>query len=151
MKGYKESFSDEITFLSTSFKNCNNGIELSQETNDKGDYNVEFLTFDNCSFENISRNVIDYYRGGYDESTIGGNLSVTNCSFTNSGGAEENNILLNHRGIINVNISKNTFKNNPVKVVSVLWGAKNNTHSENKITNSGEIKVVENLKLKLMY
>ena len=151
LKAYKESFADAITFKNTTFKNCKNGVELSQEKNDKGDYNVEFLTFENCQFENIASNVIDYYRGGYDESTIGGNLSVKGCTITNCGGSESNKILLNHRGIINVDISSNTFKNNPVKLVSVLWGAKNNSHANNTITNSGEIIVQENLKLTLVY
>ncbi|MBI9071488.1 MAG: hypothetical protein JEY94_07805 [Melioribacteraceae bacterium] len=151
LKAYKESFSDDIIFLNSIIKECQNGLELSEETNDKGDYNVEFLTVDNCQFENVNSNVIDYYRGGYDESTIGGNLLVTNSSFTNCGSKEENGILLNTRGIINVNISKNRFKNNPVKLVALLWGAKNNTHSGNEIINSGKIVVEENLKLKLMY
>ena len=151
LKAYKESMSDEIIFSNTILKNCNNGIELSEETNDKGDYNVEFLTIDNCQFDDVRANVIDYYRGGYDESTIGGNLLVTNSTFTNCGNQEKNRILLNTRGIINVNISKNTFTNNRVKLVALLWGAKNNNHSENKINNSGEIRVEENLKLKLMY
>ena len=151
LKAYKQSFADAISFVETSFKNCENGIELSEETNDKGDYNVEFLTVGKCTFENIQKNVIDYYRGGYDESTIGGNLSVTNSSFTNCGALEENGILLNTRGIINVDISKNTFKNNRVKLIALLWGAKNNKHSENEVVNSGKIVVEENLKLKLMY
>ena len=151
LKAYKESFADAITFRNSMLKDGQNGIELSEETNDKGDYNTEFLTIDNCQFENIKSNVIDYYRGGYDESTIGGNLSVTNSSFTNCGGEEENGILLNTRGIINVDISKNTFTNNPVKLVALLWGAKNNTHGENKINDSGTIRVEENLKLKLVY
>ena len=151
LKAYKESMSDEITFAKSSLKNCANGIELSEETNDKGDYNVEFLTIDNCKFENIKSNVIDYYRGGYDESTIGGNLIIQNSVFTNCGSQEVNGILLNTRGIVNVNITKNTFKNNRVKLVALLWGAKNNTHSENELINSGKIRVEENLKLKLVY
>ncbi len=151
LKAYKESMSDEIVFRNCTIKNCANGIELSEETNDKGDYNVEFLTIDNCKFEDVRANVIDYYRGGYDESTIGGNLLVTNSTFTNCGDQEKNDILLNTRGIINVNISNNTFQNNRVKLVALLWGAKNNHHSENKINNSGKILVEENLKLKLMY
>ena len=151
LKAYKESMSDDIIFSNSMLKNCKNGIELSEETNDKGDYNVEFLTIDNCQFEDIRANVIDYYRGGYDESTIGGNLLVTNSTFTKCGAQEKNGILLNTRGIINVNISNNTFQNNRVKLVALLWGAKNNSHSENKIINSGEIRVEENLKLKLMY
>jgi poly(beta-D-mannuronate) lyase len=124
---------------------------LSEETNDKGDYNVEFLMVDNCTFEDVRANVIDYYRGGYDESTIGGNLLISNSTFTNCGDQEKNGILLNTRGIINVGISKNTFQNNRVKLVALLWGAKNNNHSDNKIINSGKILVEENLKMKLMY
>jgi len=151
LKAYKQSFADDILFANTAIKNCQNGIELSEETNDKGDYNAEFLTVDNCQFENVKANVIDYYRGGYDESTIGGNLKVTNSVFKNCGSQEANGILLNTRGIINVDISNNKFTNNPVKLIALLWGAKNNTHADNKISNSGEIVVEENIKLKLMY
>ncbi|WP_282053464.1 chondroitinase-B domain-containing protein [Maribacter luteus] len=151
LKAYKQTFAEEITFKNTSISDCENGIELSEETNDKGDYNVEYLTIDNCTFTNVNQNVIDYYRGGYDESTIGGNLLVTNSTFTNCGSKEKNRILLNHRGIVNVNINKNTFTDNRVELVALLWGAKNNVASDNKISNSGEIKVEENLKLKLMY
>ena len=151
LKAYKQAFAQEITFKDTGIANCENGIELSEEINDKGDYNVEFLTVENCAFTNVHQNVIDYYRGGYDESTIGGNLLVTDSSFSNCGTKEENGILLNTRGIVNVEISNNIFKNNPVKLVALLWGAKNNSHANNQITNSGQIKVEENLKMKLMY
>ncbi|WP_299118881.1 chondroitinase-B domain-containing protein [uncultured Winogradskyella sp.] len=151
LKAYKESFAERVTFENTSISNCENGIELSEETNDKGDYNTEYLTINNCNFNNVKANVIDYYRGGYDESTIGGNLLVTNSTFTNCGVKEKNKRLLNHNGIVNVNITKNTFKNNPVQFVSILWGAKNNVESENSLTNSGKIKTEENLVMKLMY
>jgi poly(beta-D-mannuronate) lyase len=76
LKAYKESMSDDIIFVTSSLRNCANGIELSEEINDKGDYNVEFRTIDNCKFENIKSNVIDYYLRGYDESTTGGNLKT---------------------------------------------------------------------------
>ncbi len=151
LKAYKETFAERVTFENTSISNCENGIELSEETNDKGDYNTEYLTINNCNFNNVKANVIDYYRGGYDESTIGGNLLVTNSTFTNCGAKEKNKTLLNHRGIVNVNITKNTFKNNDVQFVSILWGAKNNVESENSLTGSGKIKTEENLKMKLMY
>jgi poly(beta-D-mannuronate) lyase len=107
-----------------------------------------------CSFfqfENIKLNVVDYYRGGYDESTIGGNLKISNSSFSRCGSQEPNGILLNTRGIINVNISNNTFSENRVKLIALLWGAKNNIHANNKISNSGVIRVEKNLKMKLIY
>ncbi|MCK0130582.1 alginate lyase [Flavobacteriaceae bacterium F08102] len=151
LKVYKQSFAERITFENTSMSNCKNGIELSEETNDRGDYNTEYLTVNNCEFNTIQANVIDYYRGGYDESTIGGNLLVSNSSFTNCGAKEKNKRLLNHNGIVNVTITKNTFKNNPVQFVSILWGAKNNIESENTISNSGQLKTEENLVMTLMY
>ena len=151
LKVYKQSFSEEIIFKNTAISNCENGIELSEETNDRGDYNTEYLTIDTCQFTNVKQNVIDYYRGGYDESTIGGNLLVTNSTFTNCGAKEENRRLFNHNGIVNVNLTKNTFKNNKVQFVSILWGAKNNVESENNLVNSGQLKTEENLVMKLMY
>ncbi|MGL1885384.1 MAG: hypothetical protein OCD76_02620 [Reichenbachiella sp.] len=151
LKAYKESFAEEISFTNTKLSNCANGIELSGEIKDKGDYNVEFLTIDNCQFDQVVSNVIDYYRGGYDESTIGGNLVVTNCTFTNSGAGEESKILIKSTGIVNVNIENNNFTNNSVKLVALLWGAKNNVETNNKIKNSGKILTQENIELKLMY
>ncbi|XMO87615.1 chondroitinase-B domain-containing protein [Algibacter sp. AS12] len=151
LKVFKESFSERITFNNTNISDCINGIELSGEINAKGDYNTEYLTIASCKFNNVKANVVDYYRGGYDESTIGGNLIVSNSTFINCGAKEDNRILLNHHGIVNVNITGNTFKNNPVAFVSILWGAKNNEQSKNTISNSGQIKVQENLEMKLMY
>jgi len=151
LRVYKQAFSEEITFKNTTIADCENGIELSEETNDRGDYNTEYLTIDNCTFNNVEQNVVDYYRGGYDESTIGGNLLITNSTFINSGSEEKNQRLLNHNGIVNVNINNNTFKNNKVKFVSILWGAKNNVESNNTLINSGQIKTEENLVMTLMY
>ena len=151
LKVYKESFAERITFEGTSISDCENGIELSEETNDKGDYNTEYLTINNCNFNNVKANVIDYYRGGYDESTIGGNLLISNSTFANCGAKEKNKRLVNHTGIVNVNITNNVFKNNAVNFVSVLWGAKNNKESNNTLSNSGKIKTEENLEMKLMY
>ena len=151
LKAYKQTFAEEISFTNSTISNCENGIELSEEKNDRGDYNVEYLTIDNCQFNNVKSNVVDYYRGGYDESTIGGNLLVSNSTFENCGAKEVTNILLNTRGIVNVAIENNVFKNNKVKLVALLWGAKNNSHSYNEIQNSGKILVEENLKMKLMY
>lgn len=151
LKTYRGAFADTISISNTAFKDCMNGIELAAEVDDKGDYNAEFVTIQNCSFENIQKNVIHYYRGGYDESTIGGNLLVEKSSFRNCGRADEDKILIKTRGIINVDLRNNTFLNNPVKLVAVLWGAKNNQHSGNEINRSGEIRVDEQLKLKLMY
>lgn len=151
LKAYKYSFAEHIHFTKTTLRNCRNGLELSGETDDKGDYNAENLVIENCHFEAIDENVIDYYRGGYDESTVGGNLLVTNSTFSKCGAAEKNGVLLNTYGILNVNLTGNTFQDNKVRQVAQLWGAKNNSHSNNSISNSGKMVVEENLKLNLLY
>ena len=151
LKGYKHSFSEYIRLKSTLIKNCNNGLELSAEDDDRGEYNAENMIVADCRFENINKNVIDYYRGGYDESTVGGNLIVTKSTFTQCGAQEEDGILINTYGIINVSLSGNRFIDNNVKMVARLWGAKNNSHFDNSIENSGKLVIEENLPLKLMY
>lgn len=147
----KGSFADTISVVNSVIKNSNRGFELNKEINDGGDYNAEFVIIKDTEFTNIQETILDYYRGGYDESTIGGNLVFQNNTVTNSGKQESDRILIKNRGIINVDFSNNTFKNNPVKLIAVLWGEKDQKPVDNTIENSGEIQVVQNLKLKLMY
>lgn len=151
LKAYKYSFAEYLNFINSKFISCENGIELSEEIEDKGEYNAENIVIDGCEFIGVDANVVDYYRGGYDESTVGGNLSITNSSFTQCGSKEKNRILLNTYGIVNVDISGNTFSKNDVSQIAQLWGAKNNSHADNIIANSGKIVVEENLKLNLLY
>jgi len=47
LKAYKESMSDKINFVLATLKNCTNNIELSEATNDKGNYNVTQITNQN--------------------------------------------------------------------------------------------------------
>ena len=147
----KGSFADTISISNSTIRDCANGIQLNKEKNDKGDYNSEFVYILDSKFINIDSNVLDYYRGGYDESTIGGNLKLHNTTFSNCGKLEKSNILLQTRGIVNVDFSNNTFKNNPTKFIAILWGEKGQKPGENSIINSGKIQIQQNLKLKLMY
>jgi len=151
LQTYRGSFADTISVNNSVLTNCRNGMVLAAELDDKGDYNAASVTIRNSRFENIDQNILNYYRGGYDESTIGGVLLVEDSEFQNCGSMEQTKILLKTRGIINVDIRNNLFKNNPVKLVALLWGAKNNSHSGNEIQNSGSIRVEEQLKQKLMY
>ena len=151
LKAYKYSFSEHIRFESTKIENCSNGLELSSEDDDRGEYNAENISILNCQFEGVDQNVVDYYRGGYDESTVGGNLVIEGSTFSKCGKDEKNGTLINTYGIINVSLVNNEFVDNQVKLVARLWGAKNNTESDNTIKNSGKIVTEQNLPLKLMY
>ncbi len=143
------SFADSIDVHNTTFKNAKNGFVLAADQ--KGDYNAEMFTVTESTFENIDQNLIHFYRGGYDESTIGGVLTLKNNTFKNSGGNEKSGILIKTRGIINVLINDNSFTDNLVKRVAILWGAKNNHHKNNTVKNSGKIEVQEQQALELLY
>ena len=149
LKVYKASFADTIHFSNTTIQNCENGFVLAAE--EKGDYNAEMLIFDNCKFNAIRKNIIHFYRGGYDESTIGGSLSVVNSSFINCGQKEKSGILIKTRGIINVDLNRNNFENNPIKHIAILWGEKNNKHIDNTLKNSGQITVEQQQKQEILY
>ncbi|TYK67081.1 chondroitinase-B domain-containing protein [Colwellia echini] len=145
----KASFADNITVEDSVISNNQNGFILNKENDDKGDYNVEFLTITNTTFDNNAGLIVDYHRGGYDESTIGGNFVFENNTVTNSG--VKGGLLMKNRGIVKVSFANNTFKNNPVKLIAILWGEKGQKPINNTMVNSGEVEVVQNLEMKLMY
>lgn len=151
LKVSKGSFADTISIANTVIKNCLKGIQLAEENDDKGDYNAEFVYIINSEFENVQSEVLNYYRGGYDESTIGGNLVIKNNKFTNCGKMDKSGVLLQTIGIVNVELKENTFTNNPVKLIAVLWGEKKQKPIDNKIINSGKIEIQQNLIQKMMY
>ena len=76
---------------------------------------------------------------------------LNNNNFTNCGKADKSGMLIQNQGIVNVDFSNNTFKNNPVQTIAILWGEKGQKPVNNTIINSGEIKIEQNLKQKLMY
>lgn len=151
LKVSKGSFADTISIANTAIKNCAFGIQLAEEIDDRGDYNAEFVYITNSEFENVQSDVLNYYRGGYDESTIGGNLVIENNKFTNCGKLDKSGVLLQTIGIVNVELKKNSFTNNAVKLIAILWGEKKQQPIDNKIINSGKIEIQQNLIQKMMY
>lgn len=151
LKSYKDSFADSIAFDNSILKNGNKGIVLAAENDDLGEYNAEFVTITNSKFDGIQNAILDYYRGGYDESTIGGNLVFRNNTVTNCGQSEASGILIKTKGIVNVAVSKNNFSNNPVQFITVLWGEKGQQPIDNTIVKSGEFKTEQTIKQKMMY
>ncbi|PAP75884.1 chondroitinase-B domain-containing protein [Rubrivirga marina] len=151
LRAYKHSFADLVRLERVRVRDVANGLELAAEDDDRGDYNAERVVVLDSRFETVGSNVIDYYRGGYDESTVGGTLVVRGTTVTGSGADDADDVLLGTYGIINVDLSGNTFRDNEVERVAVLWGAKNNTHADNTVERSGEIVVEQNLPQRLVY
>jgi poly(beta-D-mannuronate) lyase len=123
-KAYKTSFADTILFRNCILKDAYRGISLADEKDDVGKYNAENLILDNTVFSNFEQFAVDYYRGGNDESTLGGSLKINHCVFDNVGIDEKQTILKLTR-IKMVEISNSIFVNSMVKTSVKLTGNKN--------------------------
>jgi poly(beta-D-mannuronate) lyase len=74
----KNTFADYITVRGSSFENVTGAVfKLDKEDDDYGIYNAEYLTISDSIFKNIGGDIVDYYRGGRDESTFGPHFSLT--------------------------------------------------------------------------
>ena len=108
----KGTFADNIGIKNSSFQDVTGSIlKLDKENDDYGIYNAEYLTIEGSSFENVQGSVVDYYRGGTDESTFGPHFNLKNSSLSNVGSGKRNksesSIYL--QGVQVTNISGNTF------------------------------------------
>ncbi|MFZ4582493.1 MAG: polysaccharide lyase 6 family protein [Paludibacter sp.] len=123
-KAYKTSYADSIVIKNSVLRDSYRGISLADEKDDIGKYNAETVIIDNTVFSNIDQFAIDYYRGGNDESTLGGALKIDHCVFDNVGIDEKQTILKLNR-IVTVAISNSIFANSMAKTSVRLTGNKN--------------------------
>lgn len=114
------TFADSIVILNSAIRNSYSGINLHKEKED-GRYNAETVILSNTVFANISDYALDYYRGGYDESTVGGSLSINHCVFDSVGNGTNESILKLSR-IMYVKINNSIFSNSTAGSTVLLWG-----------------------------
>jgi poly(beta-D-mannuronate) lyase len=83
---YKSLFADSVVFHNNTFSNNDvNIFMMSSENDNKGLYNAERIFIGHNKFENNSGKLLNVYRGGNDESTMGPHLvfshnKITNCA-----------------------------------------------------------------------
>ncbi|TDE44881.1 hypothetical protein E0I26_07000 [Flavobacterium rhamnosiphilum] len=142
-KASKGTFADTIKISNSVLRNNFRGINLSSEKEDKGKYNAENVILENTVFTDFSQWVLNYYRGGNDESTIGGNLVIDHCIFTKVG-ATEKDLVFQNKGIVNLKISNSVFFENSKVTNPIRLNGKNNSIKNSVIYNSGAIKLSGN-------
>ncbi len=87
----KGTFADRITLKNSKFKNISGAIlGLDRENDDFGIYNAEYVTINDSSFENVYGDLVDFYRGGTDESTFGPHFELTGSTLNNVGKGKRN-------------------------------------------------------------
>ncbi len=114
------TMADSIVVKNSVIRDSYSGFNLHKEKED-GKYNAESVVFSNSVFANLADCVLDYYRGGYDESTIGGSLLINHCVFDSIGISAKESILKLSR-IMFVKINNSVFSNSAVKSSMLLWG-----------------------------
>ena len=140
IKASKGTFADTIKISNSILRNNFRGINLSSEKDDTGKYNSENVILENTVFTDFTQWVLHYYRGGNDESTVGGNLVVDHCVFTKIG-ATEKDIVFQNKGIVNVKITNSVFFDNSKVTNPIRLNGKNNSIKNSVIYNSGELKL----------
>jgi poly(beta-D-mannuronate) lyase len=123
-KAYKGSIADSVVVRNSVLSDSYRGFSFAEEKDNTGKYNVENLVFENTVFNKFTQYVLDYYRGGNDESTLGGSLMIDHCVF-NSIGADEKQTILRLTGIVNVSVINSIFNNSIAKTSFRLSGSKN--------------------------
>ena len=114
------TMADSIVVKNSVIRDSYSGFNLHKEKED-GRYSAETVIFSNSVFANMSDYALDYYRGGYDESTIGGELVINHCVFDSIGTTKKESILKLSR-IMFVKVNNCIFANSPVKTSMLLWG-----------------------------
>lgn len=142
----KGTFADDISISGSQFSDVTGAVlKLNREDDDYGIYNAEYLTISDSSFENIGGALVDYYRGGTDESTFGPHFSLTNSTLTNVGGDRRNrtNASIRLHGVQVTNISNNRFESNRPILIEHTVGEPNTLIADNMFSQTEAPIVVE--------
>jgi poly(beta-D-mannuronate) lyase len=87
----KGTFADLIKISNSKFKNITGSIlSLDKESDDYGIYNAEYVIIRNSIFESVEGDLVDFYRGGTDESTFGPHFELSNSYIRQVGFGERN-------------------------------------------------------------
>ncbi|WP_299438713.1 polysaccharide lyase 6 family protein [uncultured Aquimarina sp.] len=141
-KAYKGTFADTINIVNSRIENAYRGINLSEEKDDNGKYSAQVVHIDNTIFKDIEQWAINYYRGGTDESTLGGKLIVDNSIFSNVGNKEKGTVLRT-KGIVSVDIKNSVFEKSYKVVNPVNLQGNKNTISNCVIFDCGTVKATK--------
>ena len=117
------TMADSIVIKNSVLRDSYSGFNLHSEKED-GKYNAESVVFSNTVFAKLADCALDYYRGGFDESTIGGSLAINHCVFDSVGTSKKESVLKLSR-IMFVKINNSVFSNSAVKSSMLLWGLYN--------------------------
>lgn len=116
----ESTFCDTIKISNSMILNSFRGIALDREKEKPGLYNAEYIYLYNSKFSNITQWALNFYRGGNDESTLGGHLMINHCVFDNVNNSPKQYVI-KQTGLVNCDIKNSLFigspnSNGPIKI-----------------------------------
>ena len=142
----KSTYADRIKISGSSFSDISGAIvSAAAETEDYGQYNVEYLDIARSSFANIGGPVADIYRGGRDESTFGPAVTIARNTFVNVGEAATNgsSASVSLHGVQTATITRNAFTASaPLRIVHTV-GTPMTSVTQNSFTDTPAPELVE--------
>lgn len=124
----KSAFADRVRIRNSAFAGISGAVvSAAAETQDYGQYNVEYLDITGSSFANIGGPIADVYRGGRDESTFGPAVAISGNTLTNVGKAATNGsgAAVNLHGVQTARIAGNTLTDSrPLRIVHTVGNPK---------------------------
>ncbi|MET0392224.1 MAG: chondroitinase-B domain-containing protein [Chitinophagaceae bacterium] len=139
----KSMIADSIVIRNNSFiNNAGSWLLLNEEKDNKGYYNAERIVISSNRFESQQGILIDIYRGGNDESTLGPKLFFANNTVTNCN-AGDNNGLIRLTGVQYSSLTGNRFSGcAPAGLLIVYSDAVRADHQlrNNQFVSSGTIR-----------
>jgi poly(beta-D-mannuronate) lyase len=138
----KSRTADMIYISSTIFTQNNADIfVMNQEKDDKGYYNAEHIIMVNNGFNNNNGKLIDIYRGGNDESTMGPAFDFTGNNINNSSTTGDDPLIL-LTGVQQSALFNNKFENSNKGKVAIRYKDRVRAvhrYRKNELRNSGSV------------
>ncbi|MEP3050886.1 MAG: polysaccharide lyase 6 family protein [Erythrobacter sp.] len=142
----KSALADRVLIRNSNFSDITGAvIAASAETEDFGQYNVEYLDIIDSNFANVGGPIANVYRGGRDESTFGpfvnisgNNLAGVGLATTNGSGAS-----INLHGVQTAQVARNAVAGSaPFRVVHTV-GTPSTSITENQFAETPNLVLEE--------
>ena len=142
----KGTFADFIRISNSDFDTVSGAIvKLDEEDDDFGIYNAEYLDIRDSSFNNVRGDIVDYYRGGRDESTFGPHFTLLNSTLDNIGHGSRNKSAssLHLHGVQVTQVSNNRIANAAPFLINHTVGEPKTKITDNNFSQTPAPKIAE--------
>lgn len=146
ISGTKGTFAAHIRIQNSTFSDVSGSvIRMTDEMEDTGIYDAEYITVENTRFINIGGPVFDIYRGGRDESTFGPHVDLQSSTIIDAGRGEYNDAkaVMRLHGVQVTNIADTDFNKSGKILIEHTVGEPTTQIIGNRFKDSDGLSVLE--------